>query len=375
MNILHVIPYLNPKRGGDVNVCSNLAIEFVRRGNEVTILTTDFEFDSDYKQLLEKKGVNVATIKFLFNFGLFIYSPSIKEWLEKNINMYDVIHLHTFRSYQNNIICKIATKYKVPYIIQAHGSVLPIFQKTFLKKIYDYKWGYDLLNHSKKVIAGTKAESEQYMKMKVEKNQIKIIPNAIDSSQFENLPKGNFRERYSINQSEKIILYLGRINRIKGIDLLLNSFIELNKQYNKLRLVLIGPDDGFLSELMEKLNEMGDRVVYTGLVSEEVKLEAYADADVYVLPSIYDNFPITVLESLASATPVIVTNQCVIANIIKEVGIVVDYDTKSLNEAIIDILCNDEVRLSLGKKSKDFIKSNYTFEIIGKMFEDLYKNI
>lgn len=375
MNILHVIPYLNPKRGGDVNVCSNLATEFVKRGHEVTILTTDFDLDSGYKQLLEKKGVNVVNLTYLFNFGLLVFSPSIKGWLEKNIKRYNVVHLHTFRSYQNIIVYKTATKYKIPYIIQAHGSVLPFFQKTFLKKIYDYIWGYTILKNSTKVIAGTSAESEQYLKMRANKDQIEIIPNAIDFSQFEKMPKGFFREKYSIKESEKIILYLGRINRIKGINLLLDSFKELITYRNDVKLVLIGPDDGFLSELGEQMDEIGDRIIYTGLVPEEIKLEAYADADIYILPSIYDNFPITVLESLASATPVIVTNRCVIADIVKNVGIVVDYNPKSLNEVVMDLLDNDELILELGKKSRDLIKSEFTFEKIGKMFENLYESI
>lgn len=375
MKILYVLPYFNPKRGGDVNFCSNLANEFVKRGHEVTILTTDFELDPDYIKFMEKTGVNVIIIKYLLNFGLFIYSPSIKGWLEKNIKYYNVVHLHTFRSYQNVIVQKIASKYKVHYIVQAHGSVLPFFQKIFLKKLFDYKWGYNILNNSTKVVACTNEESKQYMKMNVKKNQIAVIPNAIDFTQFGKISKGVFRKKYSIDQSEKIILYLGRINKIKGIDLLIDSFRKLNIDTNQFKLVLIGPDDGFLNDIKTQIEAIGENIIYLGPLYGNEKYEAYADADVYVLPSVYDNFPITVLESLASATPVIVTNRCGIVDLVKKVGIVADYDPISLSEAIINILSDEKLRFTLGEKSRNFIKKNFTFEIIGKQFEDLYNDI
>ena len=104
MNILNVLPYFNPKRGGDVNVCTNFSKELIKRGHEVTILTTDFELDIDYLNQVKDYGIDIVCIKCLFNLGLFIYSPDIKYWLNSNIQKFDIIHLHTFRAYQNHIV-------------------------------------------------------------------------------------------------------------------------------------------------------------------------------------------------------------------------------------------------------------------------------
>jgi len=383
MNILIVTPAFPPRSFGGITAVSyNLSKKLAELGNEVTVYTTDVGNgkSSRLKNCAKfVEGMEVHYFKNISNriaFEQGIYSPlGMASSVKKNIKNFDVIHIHDFRSFMSMIIHHYAKKNGIPYIIHPHGSV-PAVGKKKLKMLFDKFWGKKILDDSARVIAGSNAESKQFIERGVEKNRIEIIPNAINISQFENIPKGMFRRKYGIKESDKIILYLGRINQVKGVDFLLNSFRELRAQYDNLKLVLIGPDSGFLSKVRTQMSEMGeDKIVYTGFVPEKIKLEAYADADIYVLPSIYDNFPITVLEALASALPVIVTNHCVIADIVDEVGRVVDYNIASLNEAIIDFLDDDELRLISGKKGHSLIKSKFTYEKIGKQFEELYNSL
>lgn len=125
MKILQVIPYFTPKRGGDVNVCYNLSNQLVGREHEVTIISSDFEFDSKYAASIAKEGVKVIQFHCVAKAGLFLTSPSMNKWLKKNLGNYDIVHMHNFRSYQNNSTHYYAMRYKIPYILQAHGSVLP----------------------------------------------------------------------------------------------------------------------------------------------------------------------------------------------------------------------------------------------------------
>ena len=209
----------------------------------------------------------------------------------------------------------------VPYIVQAHGSVMPFYQKTWLKKLFDKLWGNNILKDASKVIALTETELEQYKKMGVREDKIEIIPNGINLSNYQNLPeKGEFKKKYGIDEDEKIILYLGRINKIKGIDMLIEAFSDISNDLKKIKLVIVGPDDGFLKYLKEMSIdlELSDRVLFTGPLYKENKLEAYRDAYVYVLPSVYEAFPNTVIESCACRTPVIITESCGISDIIWE---------------------------------------------------------
>ena len=315
----------------------NISKELSQRGYDVTIITTDYKFDGKYKESIEKEGVKVVTFKCKFNLGLFLITPSMKDWLEKNIQNYDIIHMHTFRSSQNNIIHKFAKKYGVPYILHAHGSLTLKTGKANLKRIYDFVWGYNLLKDASKVIALTKAESEDYISMGVDENLIEIIPNFIDLSQYSNLPlKGNFKLKYDIDKNKKLILYLGQIHKIKGIDLLVEAFAELLESMKNVELAIVGPDSGFLVDIKNQIKKLGidKKVFLTGPIYGKDKLAAYVDADVFVLPSIHEGFPNTILESCACETSVIVTKTCNI-DFIDKVGYEIDYNKEQLKNSLI----------------------------------------
>lgn len=134
MRILQVIESFSPQFGGPVKSVYNISRELSKRGHEVTIATTDIEYDDNYIKSIEKYGVQVISFKYDFNFAFFLYSPSMKSWLDSEIKNFDIIHMHNFRTYQNYIVSKYAKKNGVPYILQARGSVLPFFKNKLLKR-------------------------------------------------------------------------------------------------------------------------------------------------------------------------------------------------------------------------------------------------
>lgn len=141
------------------------------------------------------------------------------------------------------------------------------------------------------------------------------------------------------------MLYLGRIHRIKGIDILVKAFAGVIEKLDDVRLVVVGPDDGYLGELegLIKALKIEDNVLISGPLYGRHKLEAYIDADVYVLPSRYEIWGMTVLEAIACGTPVILTENCGIAEYFKDkVGLVVKPDSKHLGEALLEMLLDWE---------------------------------
>jgi glycosyltransferase involved in cell wall biosynthesis len=116
-------------------------------------------------------------------------------------------------------------KYGIPYIMQAHGSVLPFFEKQNLKKLYDFIWGDKILDDATKLIAITNVEKDQYLKKGIPENKIVIIENGIDVSKYETLPeRGKFKKRYGIASEKKIILYVGRNTKGRVLIFLLVDF-------------------------------------------------------------------------------------------------------------------------------------------------------
>jgi glycosyltransferase involved in cell wall biosynthesis len=378
MKILHVISYFTPKRGGDVNVCYNISKFLARRGHDVTIITTDLEFDPSYVRSIEKEGVKVIAFSCVASCGLFLVTPSMGWWLKKNIHTYDVVHTHNFRSYQNNLVRYFAKKFNINYILQAHGSVLPIFQKQKLKQIYDLAWGTRILRDASNVIALTREEANQYRKMGVKEDKIKIVPNGIDLSEYEDLPeRETFKKKYKIEAVDKLILYLGRLHRIKGIDLLVDSFSDLEKEHQDIKLLIVGPDEGHLPTIKDQIEylRIGHKILFTGPLYGYEKMSAYVDADVYVLPSIYETFPISVLESWACGTPVIVTDRCGIADVIdNRAGLVVPYDKDQLRDAILHMLSGDKHMQDFSRNGKSLVRERFNWEIIAEQVERIYLN-
>lgn len=378
MKILFVIEFFSPKFGGSVTVPYELSKELVKRNHDVTIITTDFGFDSNYSDTIQAEGVHVIPFHSLANLGLFLYSPSMKIWLEKNLKEFDIIHMQNYRSYQNAIVKNYAQKFNIPYIIQAHGSVLPSFKKQLLKHCFDIVWGKKILSNAKKVIASTEGEVNEYKFMGIPRDKIIIIPNGIDLTQYTSLPsKGTFKSKYGIAKEEKIVLFLGRIHKIKGIDLLLEAFSNINKEMSNVTLVIVGPDGGFAKDLQKKVEQLniGNKVLLTGLVSIQDKLSAYIDADVYVLPSVYECFSITVVEAWACGTPVILTETCAISNIAQQAGIVVKRNPIDLAAAIKRLIFDDALREKICVNGKLLVNNEFNIETVVTNIEGCYRQV
>ncbi len=378
MKILQVIPFFAPKFAGSVAVLYQLSRSLSEIGHDVTILTSDFEFDAKYAQEIEGYGVKLVSFQTIANIGLFIYTPSMKPWVEKNIQDFDVVHLHNFRSYQNTIVSDAAIKNGIPYIIQAHGSVLPFFEKRNLKKMYDFIWGNQILRNATTLIAVSKIEREQYLEMGLPESKIEIIPNGIDFSEYETLPeRGKFRKKYNIGFDEKIILYLGRLHKSKNLEFLINSVSNILKQQKGVRIVIAGPDDGALDTLIKQIKQLriGNDVLFTGPLYKKEKIEAYVDADVLVYPSVIEIFGLVPFEAIMCGTPIIVSDNCGCGEIVAaaQCGYLVQMDNVSaLKEQIQYVLNNTEEAAVLVLRGQSYIKKNLTYHSILGMVLEVY---
>jgi glycosyltransferase involved in cell wall biosynthesis len=380
MKILQVISYFNPKFGGDVNVCTNLSKTLAKGNHEVTIITTDFHFDSQFADTIRAEGITVIPFHCITNFGLFLYSPSIKFWLEKNLKKYNIIHLHNYRSYQNISVCSCAGRFRVPYILQAHGSVLPFFEKQSLKRMYDFAWGNKILNDATKFIAVSNIEKDQYLKMGIPDNKIVIIANGIDVAKYGTITvRGKFRKKYGISSDKKIILFLGRLHKRKGIDFLINGFSILQDQYKDVNLVIAGPDAGYLGMVTEQIKKgkIDKKVLIVGQVSEEEKIEAFVDADMLVYPGIFEIFGLVPFEAILCGTPVIVTDDCGCGEIVKEAncGLIVKFgEVEQLKDQMIKLIDNPDESKNLVANGQEYIYKNLRWDNLIKKFESVYNS-
>ncbi|MFC1914421.1 glycosyltransferase [Chloroflexota bacterium] len=377
MKILEVSNLFSPLHGGSAEVPYRLSRELARKGHQVAVYTSNFKLQREYLALDPR--IDFHAFKTWLSPAAFQVTPGLINGIKRKIKDTDIIHLHNYRTFQNIIVHHYTGKYGVPYVLQAHGSLPRIISRKVLKQVYDNLWGYRLLKDAARVIAVTPAEAEQYRGMGISENKIEIVPHGVDLAEFADLPqRGEFRSKYGLDSDQRIVLYLGRVHEIKGLDILAQAFADLAENMSDTRLVIAGPDDGYLSALKKLTADLGiaDRVLFTGPLYGQEKLKAYVDADVYVLPSVYEIFGITVLEACACGTPVIVTDCCGIAGAIDgQAGLVIPHDKDRLLDALQHLLNDDKLRQKFGERGKALVQEKFDWEKIAGQVERIYQDI
>jgi glycosyltransferase involved in cell wall biosynthesis len=383
------VPFFPPAYafGGPVEVAYQIARELVKRKHEVVVYTSDAKDVGSRLSINSVKVVDEIKVHYFRNLSLIpvkksklFVTPHIVSRAKEELESFDVVHLNELRTFQNIVIAHYAKKHGVPYVLQAHGSLPRIIAKKRLKSIYDVLFGYRLLRDASKVIALSRMEAEQYRSMGVPEEKIAVVPNGIDLSEYADLPpKGRFKKKFNIDEDEKIVLYLGRIHRIKGIDILVKAFANIVEKLDDVKLVVVGPDDGYLWKLeaLTKALKIENHVLILGPLYGKDKLEAYVDAEVYVLPSRYEIWGMTVLEAVACGTPIILTENCGIAEHYRDkVGLVVKLNSKSLGEVLLKMLLNQDKQAIFRESCKTVIEKfniSKTVSDLEKIYEEIVK--
>jgi len=394
LRILQVVPFFYPAYafGGPVRSVYFMSKELVKRGHKVTVFTSDAKdltarLNIERLKLLDGmrvfyfRNLSLKLIKWL---RLFITPELVlRAWEEVKGGKFDIIHLNGYRTFQNVVVGYYAHKYRVPYVLQARGSLPRKVIKQRLKHLYDVFFGHKLLKNASRVIALSKYEAKQYMDMGISKEKIEILPNGIPLSQYFDLPsKGSFKERIGIDKDKKIILYLGRINKIKGIDFLVKTYAYLIKKFklDNTVLVIAGPDDGYLSELSSLISCLGvdNRILLTGPLYGRVKLEAYVDATICAYLNPYEPFGLVPLEAAACKTPVVVSAGTYMGEVVKKggFGFSVKYGSiKSLSDVFLRVLSDERLVEDLGETGRKYVFKNFSWDKVVEKLEKVYEEV
>jgi len=385
LKILQVVPFFSPAYmfGGPVAVSYQLSRELARREHEVVVyssdakdLTTRLNIESpsmlDDIKVYYFKNISMKLVEGL---KLFI-TPGLFSKVKNELKEFNIIHLHEYSTFQNIIVAHYANKYGIPYVLQAHGSLSSVGAHQKLKLIYNKFFGYKLLRNASKVIALSQTEAQQYRNAGVPDDKIIIIPNGIDLSEYAELPsKGIFKKNHGLDKKEKIILYLGRIHQTKGLDLLADTFQVVSKDISNVKLVIIGPDDGYLATFSKRISDLGiqEKVLLTGFVEKKEKLEALIDSNVFVTPS-YDGFPVTFLEACLTGCPIVTTSN-ELEWINENVGFVTSPNTSDLSRAIYKIISDDELHDFFSKKCREIVELKFSLDIVVSKLEQVYREV
>lgn len=385
MKILHVIANLAPRYGGPSKACVEMARATARLGHQVSIFTTNqdgpTELDVPVDRPVFKDSVEIRYFPIQFP-RFFSTSWPMARALQDILPEFDIVHIHSLYLFHGAVAAYYCRKYGIPYLIRPHGTLDPYLYKRhrLRKNIVESLFENRNLQHAAAIHFTTEEEKELAQPYVFGIPGI-VIPNGIDISEYENLPDaGTFRTQYPELKDKKIVLFLGRLNFKKGLDILTQAFAMVAEKREDVRLVIAGPDnDGYGKQVKSWLQETGvlDRVLFTGMLQGRDKLAALRDADLFVLPSYSENFGIAVVEAMASGIPVVISDKVNIWREVKKYGAgkIVSCDAEQFAEAIIEILQNDDQTRRMGENGRELVSDFFQWDKIAVRLEEEYGKI
>ena len=332
-----------------------------RRGHEVSLYTTNFDVDGVLDGPLDKPirdgGVTIRYFP-VSRPRRWKFSRPRGEAIRQEVRNFDIVHIHNLYLFHTWVTAHYCRKYRIPYVISPHGTLDPFIRRKsrWKKAVYNFLIEARNLNRAVAIHYTAQLEMELAHAAMSIKAPGAVVPLGSDLQEYLELPPpGTFRHRFPEVGENLIILFLSRINYKKGLDLLAKSFGLIARRRDDVRLVIAGPDnEGYGRQVRQWLAEEGvlKYTVFTGMLTGVDKLAAFADADLFVLPSYTENFGIAIIEAMACGLPVVISNRVNIWREVGKAGVVVDCDADKLAEVLLKMLDDSEGRKKLGAMGK-----------------------
>jgi len=372
MKILNVNVLLDPVFGGGTAERTFQMSKALTRANaECVILTTDVGLTEERIKALS--GIEVAALRCLFK-RFFVVRFSWSK-MKSLVSSADVIHLMGHWSMLNVLVCYFAKCTGTPYVICPAGELSLFGRSLWGKRLFNFVVGNRLVRDAAGYVAVTPDEIPVFERYGVTSDQVTVTPNGINKGDFQPDEIPSFAKQFGIGP-DPFVLFMGRLNSIKGPDLLLDAFCLISNKFPSLHLVFAGPDGGLLSTLQKIVmkNGMNNRVHFVGYLAGKDKANAYHEATYLVIPSRQEAMSIVVLEAGIIGTPVLITDQCGFDEVeVEGGGLVVHATVNALSDGLISMLENCERLDTMGGQLKDFVSKKYTWELISQRYLQLYR--
>lgn len=364
--------------GGVTESSFGLSSALARAGSYVRVVTSDAtasgrvgfeEFTS-----IEEKRFKIDPFRHCINNRL-CFSLSAKHIISDAIKNSDIVHVNGIYTYPVTIGARIAKQLNKPYIIALRGGLEPwgYKQKHWKKHAFFNTILKPLLRTAGCMHVTSENEMDNCIALGLN-GPYTIIPNGINPECYMNLPAPDSAEEiWPCLKNRRIILFLSRLSKEKGLDMLLRVWGELSRKHNDILLVIAGPDDRGYEKNVRKMIRQGklsQSVTVTGNVTGRKKLMLYSRSDLFILPSYSENFGNVVAEALACGVPVITTKATPWQDINKyDCGRWVPINEKAIEEALVSLLnMTSAAREAMGKRGRELINKYYTWDMsAGKM--------
>ncbi|MFE4543455.1 glycosyltransferase [Arthrobacter sp. NPDC056727] len=363
MRITHVVAYVSKDGafGGPTAVAVAQLEDLAAQGANVRLVAGS-DGRSDLRTSVPRRFYPV--LKFGGGFRA-IFSPGLYRHMMGSWHQDDILHIHLGRDFVTMGVAMIARLRRIPFVVQTHGMIMPRHSVTF--RVFDFLTTIPVLCAARRVYVLTNREKDAIEEISGGRANIEMLPNGIPQSV---LGEGAHREA-------NLVVFLARLHPRKRVLTFVKMCDILRQRGIDFRAEIFGPDEGDLAPMLASIGEkrLEQLVSYSGPVEQGAGIDVLSRAAVYVLPSVGEVYPMTVLEALTSRTAVVTTRDSGLAKLLTELdaALVTDGSPEQLANAVELVLEDESRRADLIRNGFAAVKNNFSIRAITSKLSEEYK--
>lgn len=365
LTVRHVVTLVsdNGAYGGPVSVATGQLAELTEQGHDTALLSLWRGSGPAPKAVDGVRLCAVPARTLVPGRGfLGLLNPRLLTALWRETGRADVMHLHTGRDLVSLSALLIARLRGTPYVVQTHGMVQP--RSGPVPRLFDAVM-VPLLRRATACLVLTDEEGAGLARVLDGRHPpLSRLPNGVRA------PRGEPR------QDPALVLFLARLHAVKRPEVFVEAAALLADRFPKARFVLHGADEGMLPAVEELITARGlrGRVGYDGPLSHAEALDLIAEAAVYVLPSLDELFPMSLLEALAAGTPSVATRKCGIGAMLEETGaaMITDGSAEEIADAIARLLEDPLLRARTVAAGRRAVETTFSLSAIADRLTEHY---
>ena len=378
MKIAQITPYFLPHTGGVERYVYNLSKNLINEGHTVEVITSNVP---EGRTVDVVDGIPVRRLKCIGEPLRNPLVPSIFLLLDE-LKKFDIIHVHNLYSSLALSIPLLKKFCKIPLVLTHHGQLIygePM--KDTCVKIYEKSIEKIILKSVDNAVVLSESDAQYISLSGLKMDRVKILPNAINPADFTaytNVDTTEFIEKYHLG-GRKRILFVGEVTNRKGIPTLIKSIPPLIKKVltEEVVFVIVGSGENLSdARALAKDLDVESHVVFTGRLPFVELMQAYRSSDLFVLPSLSEGLPTSILEAMYFGLPVVSTDIPGVKDHFNDFAILVPPKNElALSNAIISVLDDEDFASMLSRRGRKLVLDKYTWDNIVGCYELLYSKV
>ena len=370
---MQVLSHLDPKYGGISTVVPSLAESLLQQGIQSTIEA----FCADGEEFLPEHSHAAGVHFWPISRSRWLTGTALRSRFAGETHGHDGVHVHGLWDVTSMTASSAARSQKKPYMVSSHGMLEPwaLNHSKWKKRFYSLAIERDVVRRATVLHALTEAEALQYRAYAGRSMPTVVIPNGVTIPAV--CSPELFLNQHPELQGRRSVLFLARLHRKKGVDLLVDAWRQVSARVPEAVLVLAGPDsDGMAASLQESAVAYGIQhsVVFAGMLNAEAKWSALAGAECFVLPSHSEGLSMSVLEAMGAGVPVVITPQCNMPYV-PEIGAgwLTQPSAASIAESLLMVLGRStQQNAATGSIGSEFIRQHYSWHSVAERMAEVY---